>query len=187
MGKATWGVAVPLDPGEHHLEASAPGRKTWSATVTIGAAGDQREVTVPLLDLVDAPVADAPPPSAPPAPSPPLERPPAQGSGRTQRTVGVALGAAGVVVLGVGAYFGVRAMSNASGADQACPNTTCTNAAGIAENNDAKSNARLADVVLPLGLAATVTGSLLYFLAPRGIRVDPVVGTVNGVRVETAW
>ena len=155
--------------------------------MTIGAAGDLREVTVPLLDAVDAPVSAAPPPVSSPAASLASEPAPEPGTGRTRRTVGLALGGAGVVVLGLGAYFGVRAMSDASGANAACPGTTCSNAAAIQQNDDARSNARVADIVLPLGLAAAVTGSVLYFLAPRGTRVQPVVGAVNGVRVEAAW
>ena len=101
--------------------------------------------------------------------------------------LGIAVGAAGLVGLSVGTYFGIRAMSDAGGAKDACPNTACSNAAGVQKNDDAKSNARLADVVLPLGLVGVVTGSLLYYLAPKGTRVEPLVGRVNGVRVETSW
>ncbi len=44
-----FGAPLPVDPGEHALEASAPGYETWSTTVTIGKEGDQQEVIVPAL------------------------------------------------------------------------------------------------------------------------------------------
>jgi hypothetical protein len=187
VGSAAWGVAVPLDPGEHRLEATAPGHKPWSATIAIGPAADQREVTVPALE-VDPQLANASTAvesTTPPAPA--SQSAPVHPAGGVQRTVGIALGVAGVVGLGLGTYFGVRALGDASDAKRACPDATCSNRAAIQQNDDAKSNARVADVVIPLSVAGVVGGSLLYFLAPRGVRVEPTVGWVNGVRVEGAW
>jgi hypothetical protein len=186
VGSAAWGIAVPLDPGEHRVEATAPGHKPWSATITIGSAADQREVTVPALEVAPQLVtAPTPVESIPPAPA--SDSAPVPSTGGVQRGVGLAVGVVGVVGLGLGTYFGVRALSDASGAKRVCPDATCSNLAGVQQNDDAKSNARVADVVLPLSLAAVAGGSLLYFLAPRGVRVEPTVGWVNGVRVEGAW
>jgi serine/threonine-protein kinase len=192
VGSAAWGIAVPLDPGEHRLEATAPGRKPWSATITIGAAADQREVTVPALEIdpqiasaSNGSNASAPVESTTPAPA--SDRAPVPSAGGTQRIVGITVGVVGVVGLGLGTYFGVQALSDASGAKRVCPGATCSNLAGVQQNDDAKSNARVADVVIPLSIAGVVGGSLLYLLAPRGVRVEPTVGRVNGVRVEAAW
>ena len=48
IDKGDWGKSRPLDPGEHKLSASAPGRKTWEQTVTIKVA-EKKAVSVPAL------------------------------------------------------------------------------------------------------------------------------------------
>jgi serine/threonine-protein kinase len=76
IGKALWGTAVPLDPGEHHIEASAPGKQPWSVTLQIGAQElSTRNVEVPALADVPKPATPAPPPVAP-APAAPPPGPP---------------------------------------------------------------------------------------------------------------
>lgn len=56
------------------------------------------------------------------------------------------------------------------------------------QNADAKSNARIADIVLPIGLAGAAAGSLLYFLAPAsGPRIEPVVARTPGLRLVVRW
>ena len=39
LGPASWGVAVPVDPGPHVVQATAPGRRPFSLEVTVGALG----------------------------------------------------------------------------------------------------------------------------------------------------
>jgi hypothetical protein len=63
VGAATLGVAAPLDPGEHVVEAHGPGKLPFSVTVTLGAVGDQQSVTIP--ELAPDPAAQV----APPAPA----------------------------------------------------------------------------------------------------------------------
>jgi hypothetical protein len=48
-----WGVAVPVDGGDHHVEARAPGKRTWAAVVRT-KDGETASITVP--DLAPAPV-----------------------------------------------------------------------------------------------------------------------------------
>ena len=55
---AAWGTAAPVDPGAHTIEATAEGKKPWTATVTVGPSRDMQTVSVPRLE-------DAPAPSAP--------------------------------------------------------------------------------------------------------------------------
>lgn len=45
-----WSTAVPVDPGRHVVTASAPGRRTWSISVQVGAIADGMRVAVPVLD-----------------------------------------------------------------------------------------------------------------------------------------
>jgi hypothetical protein len=66
LGPPLWDTAVPVDPGEHQVSASAPGRKAWEAKVTV-AEGDEAKVSIPMLQELPKPVA---PPPAPPPPAP---------------------------------------------------------------------------------------------------------------------
>ncbi|WP_231864853.1 MULTISPECIES: tetratricopeptide repeat protein [Sorangium] len=72
---ALWGQARPIDPGQHKVSASAPGRKPWEKSVTI-KRGERKTVAVPALAkdasaaAQPAPAAEAPPPAAPVAAAP---------------------------------------------------------------------------------------------------------------------
>ncbi|WP_437986373.1 hypothetical protein [Sorangium sp. So ce117] len=67
---ALWGQARPIDPGQHKVSASAPGRKPWEKSVTI-KRGERKTVAVPALAkdasaaAQPAPAAEAPAPAAP--------------------------------------------------------------------------------------------------------------------------
>ena len=51
----------------------------------------------------------------------------------TQQTLGIVLGAAGLVGVGIGSYFGVRAISKNSDAEQHCPRSPlCDGTVGAA-------------------------------------------------------
>lgn len=85
IDKGDWGKSRPLDPGDHKLTASAPGRKAWEQTVSIKTA-EKKSVSVPALaedksGATPAPAATAPvgpvatTKEAPPPPPPPEEKP----------------------------------------------------------------------------------------------------------------
>jgi hypothetical protein len=59
VGAALWGVDVPVDSGQHSVEARAPGKIAWTAHVT-SADGQSSSIDVPALT-------PAPPPSATPS------------------------------------------------------------------------------------------------------------------------
>lgn len=186
VGVAAWGVGIPVDPGDHTIEASAPGKQAWSTHLVIGAANDNKQIAVPALAPVPVPVAAAAP--APVAPAAAAGR--TNSSHRsTQKTWGLIVGAAGIVGVGVGSYFGVEALSGSSQAKRTCPNAACSAPSAIQQNNDAKTDARISDVGFALGVAGLVTGSLLYVLAPpsAGLRIAPVVGQIRGIVAEESW
>lgn len=155
---SAWGTPVPIDPGEHEIAASAQGKRAWSTRVKV--EGDKATARVEIPALEDEPA--APPPAA--ATTAPTR--PAPSSGR--RTAGLVVGGAGVVALGVGAFFGVRALGKASSANDACPGKECSDREGIDLNDQAKSSARIADVALGLGLVATGVGAYLFFTSGTG-------------------
>jgi hypothetical protein len=53
LGETSWNLDVPLDPGDHRIEATAPGKKPWTVMVTLGEDADRQELVVP--PLVDEP------------------------------------------------------------------------------------------------------------------------------------
>ncbi len=175
IGRAAWGTAVPVDPGDHTVEAHAKGKQDWSTHVTLGDAADVQTVTVPALDDAAAPPVaplpeetdesktNKPVPSSPPATD---EAPPGHG----QRIAGIVVGSVGVVFAGLGAYFGVGALSHSNSANQLCPqnsDNTCGSSAGINEESSAKSSALASDVMFGGAIVALGVGLVLYLTAPR--------------------
>ena len=57
------GTRIPVDPGEHVLEATAPGYTPVRLSITVGPAGDQRRAVLPALT---AQPAEKAPKAAPP-------------------------------------------------------------------------------------------------------------------------
>ena len=47
---ATWGVAVPIDPGTHTISAKAPGFRSWNTTIIIVEGKKPANVVVPRLE-----------------------------------------------------------------------------------------------------------------------------------------
>jgi hypothetical protein len=123
VGRAAWGSAVPVDPGTHTLEASAPGKKPWQQQVSV-AGGSRVSVDVP--QLADAPVAVA---AAPPEPEPVRSRrdeslrdsePMSDEGVSGARVAAWVFGGVGVVGLGVGTYFALSFLSNRSEYNKRC-------------------------------------------------------------------
>jgi serine/threonine-protein kinase len=164
LPSASWGGATPVDPGEHVIEASAPGKKTWSAKVT-AEAGKTVNVDIPALEAV--PVEAAPPvAAAPQATAPSTSVSPAAPSGR--RTTALVLAGAGVLGIGIGSVFGLGAMSSNSDSKGYCNGSNqCTPQGGDARDS-AKSKATISTIAFGLGIVALATGGVLYFTAPKG-------------------
>ena len=171
------GTPTPVDPGEVLVDASAPGRLPFSTKVKV-AAKARVAVTIPALSPApEAAPAAVPPPvareasaatvpadSVSPAPAPTPVSTPA--SAERASLVPWIVGGAGVVALGVGSYFGLRAISNADQARETCPNGLCNDAQGEAAANDAHTQATISNVCFVLGAAAVATGAVLYFTLP---------------------
>ncbi|MFO0674983.1 MAG: hypothetical protein U0169_00475 [Polyangiaceae bacterium] len=183
MVRGEWSVAIPIDPGSHTFEASAPGRKTWTSTVTVKSGGDK--VTVMVNALESEAVATTTNPVVDPATKPP-ETPATSGSSGL-RTAGLVVGGAGLVGVGVGAVVGLLAMGDAGDAKAFCnaDQSRCTQD-GIDGYDRAKGKATVSTIAFVAGGVLTASGVALYFLAPKaghesttGSRILRV-GTVAG-------
>jgi hypothetical protein len=197
VGADTWGIGVPVDPGVHTIDATAPERKPWTSSVELAAKPGLVSVTVPVLELAEstlaAPVSAAPvgglPGAATVAPPETSQR-----TGSTERMLGLVSAGVGVVSLGVGTYFGLAAKStyDGSNADGHCVNNVC-DTQGLNDRSSASSQATAATVLFGVGLAAIGGGAVLYFTAPRGpagfsLAVSPMpAGGAAGMSLTGRW
>jgi hypothetical protein len=176
LGIGSFGVAVPMDGGEHRVEATAPGKAPWHSTFSVKPESDAVRVTIPAL--TDA-AAGAPPPAATPAPTDtPASVSTDSGSG--MRTAALITAGAGVVALGVGTYLAFDAKSDYDAAKKECDGTLCGDGPFQA-SEDARSQGTIATVVFVIGGAALATGAALWFLAPSGSEEAPPAA---GIRVN---
>ncbi|MFO0587267.1 MAG: hypothetical protein U0441_07005 [Polyangiaceae bacterium] len=194
IGAASFGIAISVDPGEHVIEASAPGYETWTGKVVIGPNADSKTASVPaLVKKPEAPATTATAtataavtaaPTVNPTGAATSEPVPPQGSS-TLRTVSYVLMGAGVVGLGVGAAMGGLAASDVSTARSdktLCPDNLCT-PKGRALVNDASTKALVSTITLPAGLVLAGAGVVLYFVGAPSAPKKGQTGTLRGVAV----
>jgi serine/threonine-protein kinase len=192
VGSGEWGTAIPVDPGAHTMEASAPGRKPWSSMAQVGKANDTVTVSIPLLEPLPAAAPTTKPETTPSqsaaaSTKPPPAEPESSG-GSSQRTIGFVVGGVGVVGLAVGAVFGLQAMGTKNDAQPNCsPNFATCNQKGLDTVDDGKSKATISTIGFIAGGALAAGGIALILTAPKQsapIRVglaDRGVGlSVNG-------
>ncbi len=171
LANSLLGSAIPVDPGKYHIVASADGYDPFEVDVEVAANGDSKLLDIPALKASTKPlVAAGTPATAPPTTSEaPVAAPPtgtdtapqpARSSG--MRTAAYVTGALGVVGLGIGSYFGVRAISKNSDAEKNCPSNDTCNADGVAFNKQAQNAAVASNITIAIGAAFVVTGVVLY-------------------------
>jgi hypothetical protein len=145
-----WGQPLPIDEGHHVVRATAHGMApeertfdaTAGATTTLALAIERRATSSP---------------------------PPREDSSRSlQRPIGIALGALGVVGVGLGAGFGVAAKSklDASNAQGHCDASDKCDSTGLSLRSDALSAATISTVAFIVGAVALGGGAVVYFTAP---------------------
>ena len=179
VGEGMWGTAVPVDAGEHAIEASAPGKTSWSRKLFVQPNGGT--VPVPIPELPRAPLAAVPVPGGAPPES----------SWSTQRYVGVGLGVIGVAGVVVGAIFGAKAAGKNTDSLPHCllNDITLCDATGVGLRNDAFSAATVSTVAMVVGGAALVGGTITFLTAPSGTaKIQPVVGAgFGGLTLRGTW
>jgi hypothetical protein len=106
-----------------------------------------------------------------------------RGGWSTQRWVGVALGAVGLVGAGVGGGFGLAAMSNAHTANDSCDGNACTSQGGVDAAHAARRDATISTIGFGAGSALLLTGAALFFL---GAERPSAQSSYAAVHLETA-
>jgi serine/threonine-protein kinase len=175
---AAWDVAVPLDPGQYRIDASAPGYQDFTGTVQVADGAATAKFSVPPLvrsqSQPETPPALAGEPATSPPPSPqppPVDLRPATAStsgSSSTRTLAYVLGGVGLVGVGVGSFFGLRAISKNDDAKKECPRgRQCDTQEGVDLTDEADKAATISNVAFGLGAAAFAGGLVLYLASPE--------------------
>jgi serine/threonine-protein kinase len=171
VAAGAYGVPIPVDPGAHVVEATAPGRLGSKQTVQVGSNAAQETVNVPELES---------------SPTGPVGGAPAEpgSSGTAQRILGATFAGVGVVGLAFGSIFGVKALSWKSDVAVAHCNAefTACDATGKAEIDRAHSDATVSTVLFVVGTVALVGGAVVFFAAPHAAEAKPQVSVSVGHR-----
>jgi len=183
--QASWGSALPVDPGQQRVTARAPGHTQWSEFITIPLQGSAQPITVPRLRRL------------PSAPTPPPFADVDQNVGHTQRRAGIVVGGVGVAALAVGAVLGFRAMATNSDSESQCrpDDPGLCSQRGVELRDDASTWAMASTGTFIGGGVVTAAGLALYLLAPSSEdknvqvgRVRPLVGRDGGgVALGGVW
>ncbi|MBW2459122.1 MAG: hypothetical protein JRI68_31780 [Deltaproteobacteria bacterium] len=167
LPRASWDSPLPVDAGEHRLEAAAPDKAPWVKVVTVANGGAVLAVDVP--ELVDAPVSSSPPPADPSEPAEPRSPVSTEstnaGMGGMAITGLVTIGI-GAVGLGIGSAFGAMAKSSNDESLDHCRTPTLCSPTGLELRDDAQSEATLSTGFFVAGGALAVAGVTLFLLAP---------------------
>lgn len=167
LGRALWGTAAPVDPGTHTITASAPGHQSWSSVAGV-REGTPARVVVPRLTK------DVP--TAPPAPATPSigfgadassSARPAQASDRKGPPVlSYVAGGVGVIGLGVGALFGLQAISKKNDSEDDCDSENVCGDDGLALRDEAFDAAMVSNIGFGVGVAGLAAAAVIWLTAP---------------------
>jgi hypothetical protein len=176
VGRAAWGTAMPIDPGNHVIRVEAPSKKAWTQEVKLPANARTFSVTVPTLENLPVAQQLSAEPTAATAPAY-TSAPQDDGGGRGGRGANVAaliVGGIGVAGLATGTVFALQGYSDNEEALKLCRSGVNKNECdGQPERErheqlvkDAKREQLIGLVTLGIGGAAVVTATLLLLTAP---------------------
>ena len=140
------GVALPIDPGQHAFTFERVGQPTVRKVFVIREGQKERRevITFDWQALPSKTVAGH--------------------ALRVQKILAIAAAAVGVAGLGLGAAFGIDAMSKRKDAERICPDQ-CADNNGVALWRDAKSMGNLSTVAFVVGGVAAAAGVALWMTA----------------------
>lgn len=194
LGRDRWGVLQAVDPGQHTIEATAPGRSPFKVTVVVGPAGDEQVVEIPEL-LFEA-KGEGDHPSLAPTRGPLGEarasveagpsgrRGPVKAALFSRTVIGIATIGVGTGALAVGSVFGMKAILDARESHRLCSGNRCPESGGGYEKyQQARTEAVVANYAVPVGLALAGAGTYLLLRARTHVGAQPVAGSLRIVPV----
>jgi len=171
-------VALPIDGGDHVIEATAPHKNKWRTKLKV-VDGQTAKVKIPALtdeadtSAVQTEVDDSVPPPLPPDTTPVSDD-------KLPRILAyTSFGLAGATAI-VGGVFGVLAMSKKSDADPLCSTATMCSSAGASLISSAQTFATLSTIFFVAAGVSVLEGITLLLTAPRAAAPAPT----QSVRLE---
>lgn len=144
------GAPLPIDPGSHRVEVSAPGKRTWSGAVEVKSDRQSHEVVVPPLVAEGAPVPA-------PTPPPPTSRPPEEEEGGGVPPVAIVAFAIAGTGLVVGTATGIVTLGMTGDIKDECDGDRCP-ADQESDIDSAEKTANVSNASFLIALAATGVG-----------------------------
>lgn len=152
LEEGAWGTAIPIDAGDHKTIVRAPKHKTWEKLVTV-EHGKVATVVIPKLERVAEPL----PPDA---------------GNRWKKPVGFSALGLSAVLVGIGGYFGARALSIGGEVNATCDQLVC-NAATWEKIDEGRNAALASNLLIGLGIATVGVGTFFLVTAPRSSKETP--------------
>jgi hypothetical protein len=151
VGAGSLGTPLPVEPGAHVVEVSAPGRADKRFEITL-AEGQRSELVVE---------------PGPPTGATDSGEPRASAEGNVGlRTAGFVVGGLGIVGLGIGTAFGVSALSkNAESKDTCDANNVC-DPSGKTLRDSARSAGNASTIAFIAGGVLFAAGAVLVLTSP---------------------
>jgi hypothetical protein len=182
LKSALIGVELPIDPGDHTLEAALASGEPARVKFSMVEKQEQRvEIVAPRHDQ---PVAASPAHASTTPRAKPAAPPPA--ASNWQAPTGLALGGVGVAGVISGIVTGLMAGSRYSKAERACPGHACSaGGAGWDDVQAFRSLRTVSTVSYIVGGVGLAAGTTLYLTAPSKHARAPQAGAVK-VWINTA-
>ncbi|HEY4014084.1 MAG TPA: hypothetical protein VGM06_12150 [Polyangiaceae bacterium] len=174
------GVPLAVDPGPHAFVFEAPNRPPVEKrlVIRVGEKGRVEAITFagpPALPPLEAPFGLTPLPAAP------------RSEFDAQKAMAFVVLGIGIGGLGVGAAFGLAAMSKRDDAERACPGL-CADPSGVAAWSDAKTDGNMSTVTFIAGGVLAATGIVLWATAPGSPASRAQVGVGPGrLEMRAQW
>jgi tetratricopeptide (TPR) repeat protein len=176
LGPAALGLPLPIDPGPHRIEVTAPGRVPRVYEVE-AVEGRVTELVVQAGDPFLTP--------QPAATAPPTEAPPKKDGNDTLRFVGYAVAGVGLVSVGTGAVTGLLALDRKNTIEETCEKNGESYACppdGVDAANSGETLATVSTITTIAGLALVATGvTLVLTSSSDGPAVSATLGPSGGM------
>lgn len=146
LEEGAWGTAIPIDAGEHKAVVRAPKHKTWEKLLTV-EHGKVATVVVPKLEKIPDPVSS-------------------DAGSKQKKIIGISALGGSAVLVGLGAFFGARAISYGSQVSAECPTRVCT-ANTWTKIESGRDSALASNLLIGFGLAAAGVGTFFLITSQK--------------------